>query len=202
MLITGGISLACILLRLTVSGFCYNRRMPNQEPLKKWKEYFVQLYDYHYWANQRVLEAAAALSEEQLHQPHHHSWGSVYGVLLHMFNAEWIWLQRWKGGSPSAFPEAAQYPTLVDLQKAWDELQAEMLSFLAGQDEDGLQRIVTYTTTRGQSYQLPLWQMLAHVANHGTHHRGELAAMFAEMNVPHSEEDMNHYFLISSQQRT
>jgi uncharacterized damage-inducible protein DinB len=48
---------------------------------------------------------------------------------------------------------------------------------------------------------VPLYQMLMHVANHETHHRGELAAMFALMNVPHPEEEVIQYFLNSSGQK-
>jgi hypothetical protein len=46
-----------------------------------------------------------------------------------------------------------------------------------------------------------LWQMMAHVPNHNTHHRSELAAMFATMDVPHPEDETVQYFLIKSGQR-
>ena len=46
-------------------------------------------------------------------------------------------------------------------------------------------------------------QMLAHLANHETHHRGELAAMFALMNVAHPEDEVIQYFLdLSGQKRS
>jgi uncharacterized damage-inducible protein DinB len=55
--------------------------------------YLQQLYNYNYWANGRLLDAAEALTEDQLYRQQGHSWGSIHGVLLHMMNAEWIWLR-------------------------------------------------------------------------------------------------------------
>jgi len=164
-------------------------------------EYLQQLYDYHYWANHRILTAAEGLTEEQLHRQQGHSWGNIHGVLLHMMNAEWIWLQRWKGESPKAFFGPEDFPTLAALRERWDELEAEMRAFVADQTPQSLEREVTYTTTLGKTYCLLLWQMMVHVPNHGTHHRGELAAMFASMDALHPEEEVIHYALEKSGQR-
>jgi uncharacterized damage-inducible protein DinB len=164
-------------------------------------EYLQQLYDYNYWANHRILTAAQCLTEEQLHRQQGHSWGSVHAVLLHIMNAEWIWLQRWKGQSPRASFSQADFPTLDSIQNNWSVLEIEMRAFVTAQTPQSLVRVVPYTSTRGESFRLVLWQMMAHVANHGTHHRGELAAMFAVMEAPHPEEEWSYYFLEKSGQR-
>ncbi len=119
----------------------------------------------------------------------------TYGTLLHMMNAEWIWLRRWKGESPRVFPGPDAYPTLSVLRERWTDLEAEMLAFVAAQTQTSLERVMMYTTTVGQAHSLILWQAMAHVPNHGTHHRAELAAMLASMDIPHLENDMNRYFL-------
>lgn len=164
-------------------------------------EYLQQFYDYHYWANHRILNAAERLTEEQLHRQQGHSWGSILGVLLHMMNAEWIWLQRWKGKSPKAFFGLQDFPTLIALRKHWEQLELEMRAFIAAQTRQSLEKQVTYTSTLGKSYCLSLWQIMLHVPNHGTHHRGELAAMFTLMDAPHPEEEVVHYALEKSGQR-
>jgi len=158
-------------------------------------EYLRQLYDYHYWANHRILTAAEYLTAEQLHRQQGQSWGSVHGTFLHMMNAEWVWLWRWKGESPRIFLGPDAYPTQAALRERWDNLEGEMLTFVAAQTQPSLQRVLTYTTTAGQARSLILWQAMAHVLNHGTHHRAELAAMFASMDIPHPENDLNRYFL-------
>lgn len=164
--------------------------------------YLQRLYDYNYWANHRILKTAEALTDEQRDRVQGHSWGSVHAVLLHVMNAEWIWLSRWKGESPSEFPTAQDYPTVPALKKRWADLEAEMRAFVAEQTDQSLQREVVYTNMAGKTYRLILWQMMVHVPNHGTHHRGELAAMFAALQVSHPEDDWLHYFLELSAQRS
>jgi uncharacterized damage-inducible protein DinB len=167
----------------------------------KFSEYLSQLYDYHYWATHRVLAAAEALTKEQLHQPQRNDYSSIHGLLVHLMGAEWIWLQRAQGNSPTAIPSVSEFPTLEALKERWAALEAEMRAFIAAQTDESLGREVHYTTTSGKPFHMALWQMMVHAANHGTHHRGELAEMFARLGVAHEEDDLNQYFLMQSGQR-
>jgi uncharacterized damage-inducible protein DinB len=165
------------------------------------KEYLQHLYDYNYWANHRYFAVAEGLRDEQLRRKQGHSWDSVHAVLVHMLSSEWVWLQRWSGTSPKGHLSADDFPTLAALKERWSQAEAEMQAFIADQTEDSLERVVTYSNFSGEKFDVPLWQMLMHVANHETHHRGELAAMFALMNVPHPEEEVIQYFLNLSGQK-
>lgn len=167
----------------------------------KFSEYLPQLFDYHYWATHRTLAAAEALTKEQFFQPQRNSYSSVHGLLVHMMGAEWIWLQRCQGSSPTAIPNTSQFPTLAALKERWTPLEAEMRAYIAGQTEENLEGEVHYTTTSGRPFHMARWQMMVHLANHGTHHRGELAEMFARMEVRHDEDDWNQFFLEQSGQR-
>jgi uncharacterized damage-inducible protein DinB len=165
------------------------------------KEYLQHLYNFNYWANQRYIKAAEGLTGEQLLHKQGHSWDSVYRVLLHMMSSEWMWLERWNGASPMNFLEPKDFPTLADIKKYWSELEPRMRAFVDAQTDDSLQKESSYTNTQGQTYHLPLWQMMVHVPNHNTHHRGELAAMFAIMDAPHPEDEAVQYFLDASGQK-
>jgi uncharacterized damage-inducible protein DinB len=76
-----------------------------------------------------------------------------------------------------------------------------MRNFVRVQTPDKLQAEIAYTNTKSETFHLPLWQIMIHVPNHNTHHRGELAAMFALMNGQHPEEEVVQYFLERSSQR-
>lgn len=158
------------------------------------KNYLCEIYRYSYWANKRILKAAEGLTEEQLFRDLGHSWGSVHGMLLHITNAEWIWLRRWQGISPTQFPDAEEFPTLEALRSRWSDIEREMFAFLNTQNEEDLSREVSYTSTVGKRFTMPLIQMMLHVPNHGTHHRGELAAMLTALGMEHEENDMLYYF--------
>ena len=163
-------------------------------------EYLHNLYDYNYWANKRYLAVAEALTEEQLFRKQGHSWDSVHALLVHMMSSERMWPQRWRG-EPWSRLDAKDFPTVASLRAYWVEVEQNMRAFLAEQTQESLRREVTYINPSGERYTLPLWQMVVQPPNHNTHHRGELAAMFALMNVPHPEEEIVQYFLIRSGQK-
>jgi len=167
------------------------------------KDYLKQAYDYTFWANARYFAVAETLTDQQLHQLQgYSSWGDVHATLLHMMSSELIWLQRWQGVSPKKHLDKAEYPTLAALKKRWSEVQAELRAFIEQQRDDTLQTPMAYTNFQDETFRVPLWQMLAHIVNHETHHRGELAAMYTLMGIDHPEEEMIQYFLnLSGQKR-
>ena len=165
------------------------------------QDYLRQAYEYTYWANARYFAVAEGLSEEQLHRSLGHGWDDVHATLVHMMSSEWVWMQRWHGISPKGHLDKAEFPTLAVLKQRWGEVQSEMRAFIDSQSEESLLAPITYSNFRGETFRVPLWQMLAHIVNHETHHRGELAAMFALMDVSHPEEEMIQYFLNASGQK-
>ena len=164
--------------------------------------YLTLLIDYHTWATERSLAEAAALSPAQYFQPQSHSWGSVHALLVHTFDAEWIWLRRCQGESPRVMPGADAYPDLPTLRAAWTEHLAALRRYLAALTPAELQAELSYTNTQGRPYRLARWQILVHLTNHATHHRGELAAMFTQLGAPHGEDDLLFYLLqVTGQKR-
>jgi len=164
------------------------------------KNYLEELYGYNYWANKRYLDVAETLTEEQLFYKQGHSWDNIQAVFVHMMSSERMWPQRWRG-EKGEFLDAKDLPTIASIREYWVGVEKNLRAFIAEQTEESLLRDVTYTNPKGENFTLPLWQMMVQPPNHNTHHRGELAAMFALMNVPHPEEEIVQYFLIKSGQR-
>jgi len=164
------------------------------------RTYLKHLYDYNYWANKRYLAVAKTLTEELLIRKQGHSWDSVHAVLVHMMSSERMWPQRWRGET-GTFLDAKDFPTIASIQEYWVDVEKNMRGFVAEQTEQSLIRDVSYTNPKGETFTLPLWQMMVQPPNHNTHHRGELAAMFALMEVSHPEEEVIQYFLDKSGQK-
>ena len=164
------------------------------------KEYLQELYEYNYWANKRYLTVAESLTDEQLFHKQGHSWDSLHALLVHMMSSERMWPRRWRGEKSSSLVPK-DFPTIVSVREYWVDVERNMRAFIADQTEESLQRRVTYTNPKGETFTLPLWQMVLQPPNHNTHHRGELAAMFALMHVPHPEEEIIQYFLFKSGQK-
>jgi uncharacterized damage-inducible protein DinB len=158
-------------------------------------EYLTYLFSYNQWANNRVLNDVSELSDQYLKKAQGHSWGSVRGMLVHMMGAEWIWLRRLRGQSPKALLSPSEFSAVDSIRTRWSMISGNILGFIREQDEKSLMRAILYRSTSGNPYSLKVWQVLVHVANHATHHRGELAAMFSLMNLSHVEEDWLIFFL-------
>jgi uncharacterized damage-inducible protein DinB len=152
------------------------------------------LYDFNAWANHRSMEAASALTPEQFTKPLGSSFSSVRDTLAHICGAEWIWLERFQGRSPSSLPDASQFPDVASLQARWDELEGRLLKFVHGLTQEDLDRVLEYKTLKFGVYQNPLWQSLQHVVNHGSYHRGQVTTMLRQHGAQPILTDLMHYY--------
>jgi len=135
------------------------------------------LYQYNVWANHRILIATSGLTPKQFLAPVGSSYPSVRDTLVHTMSAEWIWLSRWKGISPSGMFEATDFPTLQSIQTRWDAIEAQTQQFIDQLIPMQLAEVVSYVNTRNETWAYPLWQQMIHQVNHATQHRSEVAAM-------------------------
>lgn len=150
----------------------------------------ILLYDYNYWANQRILQATERVSPEQFVAPTSHTYGSLHGTLLHILSAEWIWRSRWQGDSPTAMLDPADFPTLAALRARWDSEEQQMRAFLAALRDQNLASMVQYATTSGRPSSQILWQVMLHVVLHGMQHRSEAAAILTDYGQSPGDIDL------------
>src|ERR1700758_1358454 len=104
------------------------------------------LFTYNDWANKRALQAASALTPDQFIEPLGNSFSSVRDTLAHLYGAETIWLQRFQGESPSAFPDLTQITDMAALRAKWDPIAANLLKFVSNLTQQEIDRVVEYKT--------------------------------------------------------
>jgi uncharacterized damage-inducible protein DinB len=138
------------------------------------------LYTYNAWANARFFEAIEGLDETRRTAPLESSFPSVIATLGHIVGAEWIWLSRWQGTSPSGFPDWLQAPTLEDLRSRLSRVESDRATYLAGLAEADLQRPVAYRTLDGTAHSTRLLDLLLHLVNHSTYHRGQVTTLLRQ----------------------
>jgi uncharacterized damage-inducible protein DinB len=154
----------------------------------------IRLLDFHYWARNRVLEAVAALSAGQYTEPRGGSFASVRDTLNHLYSAEWIWLRRLNGESPTA-PPSIDLPDLSALRPAWHDLEAQWRGFLDAASEASVGEVMPYRLLSGQSAASPLWQIVTHMVNHGTYHRGQVTTLLRQLGAkPPASTDLITYY--------
>lgn len=154
-----------------------------------------QLFDYTEYANRLVLDAAEQLTEEQLHQDVKISMGSIFGTLVHMAAAEWIWLERWQGRAPGGLWKADAFADLKTLRAEWQTVEANRKAFLDGLTMDALHADLNYKNTKGEPTSLPLVALMQHVVNHGTLHRGQVVGMIRQLGIAPPAVDLLFYLL-------
>ena len=152
------------------------------------------LFDYNYWVNQRILEAAEGLSPEQFTAAANVSHGSLRDTLVHTLSAEWAWRQRCQDSSPSGLLSQDDFPDLESLARRWEEEEKAMRSYLAGLTDKDLTSIIRYSRTEGTWFETPLWQILLHVINHGTQSRSEAAILLTQYG--HSPGDLDYMIFL------
>lgn len=140
------------------------------------------LLDYHYWARDRLLEAVARLSPEQFTRDLGSSFPSVRDTLAHLYGAEWIWRQRWEGHSPAAQPATASISDLAMLRQLWLEEEQHVRGVVTKLGPAGVLEPLEYER-QGVRYSQPFWQLLQHVVNHGTYHRGQVTTMLRQLGA-------------------
>jgi len=157
-------------------------------------EQIQQLFDYNAWANHRALDAAEKLSPAQFVQRIESSFPSVRDTLAHIYGAEWIWLERFHGRSPSGLPTAIEFADVNYLRRHWLEQEAGLLNFVRGLTQADLDRDIEYKTLKFGLYRNPLWQSLLHVINHGTYHRGQVTTMLRQLGAQPILTDLMHFY--------
>jgi len=153
------------------------------------------LLDFHYWARTRALDAADRLTAEQWTRDLGSSFRSVRDTCAHTFSAEVNWLLRLNGISPTGMLPFDRYPEVATLRHEWTEHEAKMRAFVEAAGDAGLGRIVDYRLFSGEPSRSRCWQILQHVVNHATYHRGQVTTMLRQLGVqPAASMDLIRYY--------
>jgi uncharacterized damage-inducible protein DinB len=152
------------------------------------------LIDYNYWARDRVLGSVSPLTPAQYTQTIESSFRSVRETLLHTYSGEWVWYSRWEGDSPTAHLPFAGYPDQASLVAGWRALESRIRAFIDGLDDTSIQDVLPYKLMNGQPAQAPIWQMVQHLVNHGSYHRGQVATMLRQLGATPVSTDLIAFY--------
>lgn len=149
-----------------------------------------ELFTFNAWAMRRLLDDTAKLSEEEIKRDMGNSFSSIRDTLVHMVGAEWVWLSRWQGTSPNAIPNTKANMGHGEVVQWWQQINDEREAFFATLTEEALDRMIAYRNFAGKDFAFPLWQMLRHVVNHATYHRGQVVTMMRQLGHAPTATDM------------
>jgi uncharacterized damage-inducible protein DinB len=149
----------------------------------------ASMLEYHRWADERLLTACSLLTDAQYAQQVGGSFPSLRALVAHMAAAAHAWRTRLDGGQVTELLTDVQVPTVEaamrHLVHAYEVFNRE-----AARPADDLAAMFTYRNTRGAEISLPRWAVLRHIVNHGTYHRGQMAAMLRQLGVVPPSTDL------------
>ena len=149
------------------------------------------LYEYNYWANHKLLAAAARVPNDQFIASGSFPFGGLRGTLVHILDAEYGWGMMLQHGNFSTEDlKASDFAGLPELEKRWQSEEGLMRDYLASLGDNALDGIIRYTADSGAKRERVLWHCLFHVVNHGTQHRSEAAAILTQLGRSPGDMDL------------
>jgi uncharacterized damage-inducible protein DinB len=138
------------------------------------------LFVHNDWARRALLDAAKEVDDVGLDRPFELGPGSLRATLHHLWRAERVWLDRWRGRRSSIEQDR---PGVAELADRFDSTAAEREAFLEEVGTAGQSRPVDFEDSEGTAYRFPLGDLMMHVTNHGVHHRAQALNMLRRLGA-------------------
>lgn len=141
-----------------------------------------RLLAYNKWANNLVFDSIAQITEEESKRDLKSSHHSIFGTLQHIAGAERVWLTRWTG-NPTATLTPEELPDRLEgLRSQYEATRKEMEHLFGSFDEEKLKSGMTIKTSKGVEYTNTYEEMIQHLFNHSTFHRGQISGMLRQLD--------------------
>jgi uncharacterized damage-inducible protein DinB len=151
------------------------------------------LFDFHHWATDRVLDALAPVTAEQLDKPWGGSFGTGRALLNHVVGVERLWCDRWNGHSAKALPGFPATSGGRDFRGQWELVKVDERRFIAALSEERLASELEYVNLKGEPWRYPFRFVFQHCVNHGTYHRGQLTHLLRDLGLAAPGTDFIRY---------
>ena len=152
---------------------------------------FRHFYDYHFTENRKIWDGyVIQLSNERFTQDVDYSQGSVRDQIVHLISADETWFSALRGLEIPEPLDPARFDDWKILRAHWDKVEQNMRAYLANLQDDML---FEKPFADGEDKDLLLWQVLLHVANHGTDHRAQILRLLHDLGVETTSQDYIFY---------
>jgi uncharacterized damage-inducible protein DinB len=145
------------------------------------------------WADDRLLECASPLKDDQLDRVFPMGRGSLRKTLIHIFTGEFVWLQRWKGRVEHPWPSESEKIGPAELSERFAVMRRERDTFLDSLEAGALSREQTYRDSRGSLFTAALGRMLLQGCLHSHHHRAQAVNMLRQIGAEAPELDYMYH---------
>ncbi|MBL8162600.1 MAG: DinB family protein [Anaerolineae bacterium] len=145
----------------------------------KYTDTLTTLFGHNLWANLRLLESCAALTEEQLNATSIGAFGSIRDILEHIVSAERSYFSRISTGQRYNAPEGAPPMTLAQMTESVRTTGAGFIEWLPKVQPQDTVTIDWDGTPRD----VPKTYILTQVINHATEHREQIKTIMTGLGI-------------------
>lgn len=143
------------------------------------KELLLQYAQYNLWANQLLLGKLSQVPEETLHKDMSSSFSSIVDTLTHLYQTESVWWQRIQLAEPVQIPTPGE-KTVNAISAPWLLISANGAQWVKEAKEHQLEHVFGYYNSRKKYFKQPVWEVLMHLYNHQSYHRGQIITMLRQ----------------------
>ncbi|HYM02819.1 MAG TPA: DinB family protein [Stellaceae bacterium] len=152
--------------------------------------YTALLARYNAWANERLYEACAGLSDGEYRVKRRSFFGSIHATLNHILVGDRLWMSRIERAPLAYALNQILFEDFAELRTARRAQDAAFIRLVDGLPADRLDQPLDYANTKGERFATPLRLVIGHIVNHQTHHRGQVHDMLSQTPVPPPELDL------------
>ena len=158
----------------------------------------MQIFDYHLWANKLVFTHLKELPGEVCFQEVQSVFPTLYDTIFHMYQVDYVWLRVLKGDSFDSIIQGVTQLQDEKLERSMEKLEQNYLQLSAEYRDfiEGHENLNWITTIHHPSYgtlKSSYFELLQHVANHGTYHRGNITAILRQLGYKGTQTDYVFY---------
>ncbi|MFC4263819.1 DinB family protein [Ferruginibacter yonginensis] len=144
------------------------------------KKLFVQYAAYNLWANQRITEAINNLTDDQINTPAKSSFADIHKTVLHLWAVENVWWQRLKLIEREVWVGEDFEGSIMELTNNLLQQSKQWKEWVDVATEAALQHEFIYKNSKKDQFKQPVYEMLVHLFNHQTYHRGQLVTLMRQ----------------------
>lgn len=147
------------------------------------KQLLISYSAYEIWANELLLDLTNQLSPEEQNREIVSSFPSVHKTFLHMWDASSAWWQRLQMHEHVVMPSLSFHPSMKDITNGLLQQNRQWHGFVVDASEEMLEASLPYKNIKGQSFIQPVQEIVLHLSNHATYHRGQIVTMLRQLGV-------------------
>jgi len=147
------------------------------------KELLKQFAAYNIWANQKLADLILSLTNEQQTKEIASSFNSLYKTVLHMWDAESIWWQRMKLHERIIRPSENFKGSMQDVVNGLMQQNRQWEEWVGNASDLSIAHVFQYQNSKREQFKQPIYQMVLHLFNHGTYHRGQLVTILRQLGI-------------------